>query len=137
MAHFLTVAANDAVEEALADLVTRADLYRALPIQTAANAAVVGGLLALFRLIPQAVARNPEPTPTYPTGASRDTGSNPVLRGADDGLARPDARRAGRTGAGRTAARRDPPPIGEPRCGTADTGASRDRQLCCRLPILM
>ena len=45
-----------AVDEACTDragqLVTRADLYRALLIQTAANAALVGGLLALFRLIP-------------------------------------------------------------------------------------
>lgn len=45
-------AIDEATREAVADLVTRADLYRALLIQTAANAAVVGGLLALFRLIP-------------------------------------------------------------------------------------
>ncbi len=38
--------------DASEQLVTRADLSRALLIQTAANAALVGGLLGLFRLIP-------------------------------------------------------------------------------------
>ena len=45
-------AVDEACAYATERLVTRADLYRALLIQTAANAAVVGGLLALFRLIP-------------------------------------------------------------------------------------
>ena len=44
-------AIDTAAGEAVGELVTRADLYRALLIHTAANAAIVGALLALFRFL--------------------------------------------------------------------------------------